>query len=123
MQPKTGLHVTSAENLNSILSCGIKPEIGERSRATGESRPRVYFFPSREACDTALSTWLGDAFEDVVEEDGLVILEVDLAGLRIESDAPFELAVAEVIEPTRIISVMDESWAEFAGEFPRIELA
>lgn len=107
------LHVTPVENLPSILSVGIRPAIGDRSVAAGETKPRVYLFPSREDCETALSTWLGDEFEDC-PDDGLAILEVDITGLQLESDVAYEVSVAEDIEASRIVSVMNESWKVIA---------
>lgn len=104
-------HVTPVENLDSILRDGLRPVIGDRSLALGEPAPRIYLFPSRDDCDTALSSWLGDCFEDV-EEDGLVILAVNVEGLALESEVEYELACTELIVPERIVDVLDEGWAK-----------
>jgi len=110
-----GYHVTLRENLSSILNNGLIPSIGERSsQLTEDSLPlesikRVYLFPTKDDCDTALGQWLGDEFEDV-EEDGLVIIEVDLSGIKTESDCAFEVSVKEVINRDKIIKVFKEDW-------------
>lgn len=100
-------HVTLKDNLDSILGAGLVPRIGERSAAYGEVIPRVYLFTSQINCEAALSSWLGDALEDV-EEDGLVILEIDPAGLQGSSDVPYECAYEDVIPPGAIVRVLDE---------------
>tara|TARA_Y100000780_G_scaffold223601_1_gene234111 strand:+ start:319 stop:693 length:375 start_codon:yes stop_codon:yes gene_type:complete len=102
-------HVTLAENLTSILREGLQPRIGERSAALGEDVPRVYLFPSREDCETALSSWLGECFEDV-EEHGLLILAIDVDGLTLDSDVGYEMTTSDTIEPARIASVFREDW-------------
>lgn len=102
-------HVTLAENLTSILREGLQPRIGERSAELGEEVPRVYLFPSREDCETALSSWLGECFEDV-DENGLVILAIDVGGLTLDSDVEYEMTTSGIIEPGRIASVFREDW-------------
>ena len=88
---------------------GLQPRIGERSAELGEPVPRVYLFPSREDCDTALCSWLGECF-DGVDEGGLVILCVDLQGVQRVSEVPYEITVLEPISPARILSAYSESW-------------
>lgn len=101
-------HATLKDNLDSILGVGLVPRIGERSAAYGEAIPRVYLFTSLAECETALSSWLGDALEDV-EKDGLAILEIDPTGVRGSSDALYECACEDAIPPGAILRVLDES--------------
>ncbi len=109
MSVTVAYHVTPRENLPSILSRGLQPRIGERSADLGEPTPRIYLFPTPEDCDTALSSWLGDWFEEV-EENGLLILKVDVSDIELDSDAEYELSCSEVIAPSRILEVMSEDW-------------
>lgn len=106
-------HVTPAANLNDILHAGLQPRIGERSTALGEPVPRVYLFADQESCDTALSGWLGDCFEDI-PEDGLLVLLVDVADLTLRSDVSYEITCIDVIEPARILEIRDENGAKLA---------
>jgi hypothetical protein len=85
-------HVTPAVNLNSILQDGLQPRIGERSADLGERLPRVYLFADEESCDTALSGWLGDSFEDI-PEDGLLVLRVDVTDLTLEIEVGYEISM------------------------------
>src|SRR5690554_3767284 len=103
-------HVTLAENCESILATGLQARIGPRSRML-ESRPAVFLFPDRQSCDTALSTWLGDEFEDV-PEDGLVILAVDITGLPYQFSVEFEREVLADIPHERIVAIWSEGWEE-----------
>ena len=107
-------HITPISNLKSILKNGIQPKIGERSSQLTsegmplESKPRVYLFPSKEDCDTALYQWLGEEFEDL--EEDLVILQVNLKGMAFEQTCDFEIAVLKTIKPVRIECIYDELW-------------
>lgn len=82
--------------------------IGERSKALGEKTPRIYFFSDHEACEDGLTNWLGDALEESGE---LVLLEVNLNGVAIHSDAGYEISSAQAIAPQRIVAIYDENWA------------
>lgn len=111
-------HVTPKKNLTSILKNGLLPQIGERSSQLNpdgiqlESVPRVYLFPTRNDCDTALYQWLGEQFEDL--DDDLVFIEVSTKGLEIESDCEFEISTRKAINPVRITNVYDELWSEIS---------
>lgn len=107
MPNQTAYHVTPAVNLNSILQAGLQPRIGERSGDLGERLPRVYLFADQESCDTALSGWLGECYTDI-PEDGLLVLLVNVTDLTLESDAGYELACVDVIEPSRILEITRE---------------
>lgn len=108
-------HVTPAENLNGILQAGLEPRIGERSAELGEKVPRVYMFPDLESYEAALSGWLGDCFEDN-PEDGLLVLQVDVAGLKLRSEIEYELTCTDVIEPSRILEIRFESGAKLDNQ-------
>lgn len=112
----TAFHVTPIENLPLILERGLEPQIGDRSVAMGEATRSVYLFPDLETCEDALTNWLGDCFE-FEPENGLAILEIDVTGLTLESNAGFELACQETINPSRIVRVRDELGHEIAGAY------
>ena len=42
--PNTLYHVTTLDNLNSIIRNGLVPNIGDRSKKLGETESRIYFF-------------------------------------------------------------------------------
>ncbi|WP_137887639.1 hypothetical protein [Pseudomonas sp. 2FE] len=88
-------HVTPERNLASILSDGLAPQIGPRSGDLGEPAPRIFFFTTLEAVETALTNWLGEAFED--EPGALVVLSVDPSGLTFYSEADYEVFTHEPI--------------------------
>lgn len=93
-------HVTPERNLNSILGSGLLPQCGPRSVKRGETVPRVYFYPTLEAVEAALTDWLGDAFAD--EVGAIVVLEIDAADLTLESGADFDHASQQPIPADKI---------------------
>lgn len=99
--------------MESILRDGLQPLIGPRSQALGERVPRIYLFTSKDDCETALGTWLGNEFEDV-PENGLVILQV-VTGVddQFETDADFEVACAHAIKPGQIVAIFGEDWMPY----------
>lgn len=93
-------HVTEAENIPSIISDGLVPSIGARSKELGETREVIYFFPTEEDMNNALSNWLGEEFEDVE----IAILTVESDSI-VRGDAPYEHVSATVIVPECITVV------------------
>lgn len=90
------------------MQVGLVPAIGARSKALGEITPRVYLFTGLDACENALSNWLGEAFEHLADES-LVVLEIASKGLCGDSEAAFELSCSSVVTTDRILRVLDES--------------
>lgn len=81
----TYYHVTDVKNLDSILKNGLVPKIGSLSEQlgeTGEPKPAIYLFTSKEACVDAMGSWLGEAYDELDEETGEesrhVVLRVEL---------------------------------------------
>jgi hypothetical protein len=103
----TAYHVTLAENVQAIVLNGLRPMIGERSAELGEKEERIYLFPTKPDCETALSNWLGEQFD---EDQKLVILEIDISGIALTSDAGFEISCNSTIMPDRINNIFDEAW-------------
>lgn len=101
-------HVTPATNWPSIAKQGLIAQVGPRSECMKEQRS-VFLFPDLESCHIALSSWLGDEFEDV-PEDGLVILEVDISGLPYQQSVEFEKEVVTDIPADRVVRVVGEDW-------------
>lgn len=109
---KSAYHVTLISNLPSILKFGIMPTIGDRSQLYGERTPRVYLFPTKEDCDTALEQWLGEQYEDV-PDNSLAIIKVSLENsAAVSSDVEYEIALDQTIHPDRILNVTNENGAE-----------
>jgi RNA:NAD 2''-phosphotransferase len=96
-------HVTTLQSLDSIMETGLLPMIGPRSSKLNEPEPAVYLFPTLDHAADAIANWLGEEFDD---EDELVILEI--AKEAPITDHEFEIVFRETIDPSEIISVMDE---------------
>lgn len=77
--PKTFYHVARKSDLNSILTGGLEPRIGDRSESLGEDAPRVYLFDSKISAEEGVMSWLGDEFD---EEEELVLLSVEGSSVR-----------------------------------------
>ena len=100
-------HVTLRENLPGIFRDGLVPQVGPRSDAAGESSPAIYCFPTWADCEQALLTWLGDEFEDEVEDD-VVVVRVDVpASTPRTSDVEFEVALLGPVPARCIAGVTD----------------
>jgi hypothetical protein len=109
-------HVTLRENLTPILQHGLTPRTGSNASKLGERTDAVYCFTSMEACEDALTNWLGETFEEDAE---LLILTVKLDGLKVRAlEVEWELAVEETIPPQRILAAVNESGAQVS--LPRI---
>lgn len=99
-------HLTPTYHLPRILSEGLLPRRGPRSRRLGEALLSIYFFTSRADADQALMNWLGDEFE---EDTHLALLEVQLpTGLAYRQEA-FEVQVFAPIPP-EAIRVLDRDY-------------
>lgn len=70
----TYYHVTLAENLHDIMENGLRPSIGDRSKQLGE-KSLIFLFPDEDSAEDAVSTWMGDQFDDDVT---LALLEIVL---------------------------------------------
>lgn len=68
-------HVTPTSNLKSIMSKGLLPKVGYRSRIAKESIPSIYFFSTLSDVSNGLNNWFGELFE---EEIRLSLLQVDV---------------------------------------------
>jgi hypothetical protein len=95
---KIAYHVTPTKNVRSIMREGLVPEVGDNSSSYGENEERVYLFPTLDDVEGALSSWLGEQFE----EDILALLQVDVSGIDLGSDVDFEVYTHEIISPDRI---------------------
>lgn len=106
-------HVTLQDNVATIQREGLIPRIGRLSAQLGEAIPRIYLFSSLQEAETGLSSWMGEAWEDIEEEDGapvsLAILAVDVSGLDNDNaEGFFEVAIRTPIEPARILDSFPE---------------
>jgi len=111
---KTLYHVTLKASLPSILQYGLIPMIGQRSADCGETDEAVFCFPTKEDCDTAMSQWLGEAFDDaLVGDDECVYLAIELSNQRSKSDVEYEIAILDTISPESIKMVFNENWSPY----------
>lgn len=83
-------HVTLMDNLESIMEKGLIPTIGERSEEYGEDEEFIYMFPNLEDMEIALSSWLGDWYNDNYGED------IVLASLELNLPDDFPVYLGEV---------------------------
>ena len=67
-------HVTPSRNLQSIINQGLIPQIGARSQQIEGEICGIFCFKSLDDLDAAMSSWLGDLFD---EDEQLSLIEVD----------------------------------------------
>jgi len=103
--PEKVYHVTLADNLGSIMSRGLIPQIGDRARKIEGEKPAVYCFPDKVSMEDAVMNWLGDEYD---EDDQLALLEIDTTGLKgqVTDGAQYEVAITDSIpvDNIRILS-------------------
>jgi hypothetical protein len=99
--PERVYHVTPSENLDSIMSKGLLPQIGDRTRKIVDEKPAIYCFPDKNAMEDAMMNWLGDEFD---EDEALALLEIYTAGLKgqVTEGAEYEVAITSAIPPQNI---------------------
>lgn len=68
-------HVTPARNLAAIATEGLVPQVGARSRRSGEIKPFVHCFTSFEDVETSLSNGMTQEFD---AGERLAILAINL---------------------------------------------
>ena len=109
-------HVTPTRNLRSIMKNGLRPQIGDRSSQLDGEVEGIFLFPSLNDVEAAVSSWLGDEFD---EDEELSLLAVDITGLEdnIVQGADYETIVNTTISPDRI-KVDDSLLLEASGYIP-----
>ena len=109
-------HVTPTRNLRSIMKNGLRPQIGDRSGQLDGEVEGIFLFPSLGDVEAAVSSWLGDEFD---EDDELSLLAVDITGLEdnIVQGADYETIVNTTISPDRI-KVDNSLLLEASGYIP-----
>lgn len=109
-------HVTPTRNLRSIMKNGLRPQIGDRSSQLDGEVEGIFLFPSLGDVEAAVSSWLGDEFD---EDEELSLLAVDITGLEnnIVQGADYETIVNTTISPDRI-KVDDSLLLEASGYIP-----
>ena len=105
-------HVTPTINVTRILKEGLIPQIGPRS-ALMEREDGIYLFNSVEDAETALGSWLGDAFDDEFadDEEPMALLEVELPpdAKLVPTPAEYETVVTTPIPP-QFIKVINRNF-------------
>ena len=99
--PEKVYHVTPSENLRNILTSGLVPQVGNRSRKIVGEKSATYCFPDKNSMEDAMMNWLGDEFD---EDEQLALLEIDTTGLdgNVTDGAEYEVAITSVIPPQNI---------------------
>ena len=90
--------------MESILSNGLIPDIGERSYDAGETQKFVFLFPTKNDVENAMLTWLGAYYCD----EDVVYLEVNLTdNFPIEQgEVEYEMISRQII-PKEYISIIE----------------
>jgi hypothetical protein len=109
-------HVTPTRNLRSIMKSGLHPKIGDRSSQLDGEVEGIFLFPSLIDVEAAVSSWLGDEFD---EDEELSLLAIDITGLEdnIVQGAGYETIANTAISPDRI-KVDDSLLLEVSGYIP-----
>ena len=103
-------HVTSKDNLNSIMKLGLEPRVPEDYGSDGDIKG-VYLFKTKDDVENALDNWLGERIDEIEEESGKdyneVILKVDIKGLEeyLIDSVEYEWTCTTTIDPSRITIV------------------
>lgn len=91
----TAYHITLTRNVAKVLSEGLVPRIGPRSRKLKEPRPAIYLFPTLADAETAYEHWLSEEFSETTR---LALLKVTIPHtIEVFSDAPYERHVYDAI--------------------------
>jgi len=88
-------HVTPMEKVDSILTNGLIPQIGERSKKISEEKG-IFLFPSEEDMEQAMLSWLADEFDEDEELASLKIMLPD--DFPLESPVEYERVSRVTIE-------------------------
>lgn len=105
---RTLYHVTPATNLAAIEREGLRPSIGARSGLIKELDRAIYCFPTLDAVDSGLGSWLGEEFD---EDGALALLRIDLPANR----EPYTIEVAFEVQvhisiPPEAITVLSRDY-------------
>ena len=100
-------HVTSKNNLESIMKNGLVPQYGFLSDMVLENMPAVYLFLELDEVSYAMKNWFGDNIRYVYNENDLILLEVDLPdNMDLKERFGWEAVCYDTISP-KCISVID----------------
>jgi hypothetical protein len=105
-------HVTSRNNLKSIMKKGLEPRIPEDYADTGDIKG-VYLFKTLDDTKNALYNWLGERIEEIEEEIGKpydeIVLKINISGLEeyLIDSVEYEWTCTVRIESSRIIEVLE----------------
>jgi hypothetical protein len=92
-------HVTSANNIPSILKNGLVPQIGNRSAKIHEDQPEIFMFADIASLEDAMQNWLLDEFD---EDEPLKILKITLPENHPISKNGSEITTTNPISPNNI---------------------
>ncbi len=108
---KTYYHVTLSKNIKSIMQHGLIPQIGQLSKLCNEEIPRIYLFPTQDAMEVALSSWLGEnidnEFDSKVSYCSLIIQLPDNFPIE-DGDVEYECYCFNIIPPGFIKYLKEE---------------
>lgn len=87
-------HITKACNLPSIKKNGLKPTIGDNSKAYGEKDEAIYFFKDEVSAEDALVNWFGDTLND---DEEAILLKIRNDFNTYQSPAEFEVYTKDFV--------------------------
>ena len=91
-RPSVFYHVTLTENVKSILQHGLIPQTGRNSEQIGDYG--IFLFDSEQSMEDALGSWLGEEYEDMADELGVDIADIDCTALKISLPSEFPITPA-----------------------------
>lgn len=103
-------HVTSKNNLKSIMENGLEPRVPKDYGSDGDIKG-VYLFKTRDDVENALYNWLGERIDEIEEESGEdyneIILKINIKGLEdyLIDSVEYEWTCTTTIDPNRITIV------------------
>lgn len=95
-------HITKASNLASIKLSGLKPSIGDNSKAYGEKHAAIYFFKDEVSAEDALVNWFGDTLDD---DEKVILLKIRDDFMTFPSAAEFEVFTKDIISFCKVEEV------------------
>ncbi len=100
----TVYHVTEKRNVKNILTKGLVPKIGPRSKSAKEKEPKIYAFPDMTSMEDGVTNWLGDEF---IHRTSLLELSIPQEWLT-HHDIRWEVTINRIVPPQHIKVLIDD---------------
>ena len=111
---RTYYHATDERNVNSILTKGLIPALGPRSKKAAELRELIFLFRTKNDLCDGLYGWLSEEYIEYTDAEKLAILEINIpndSDIEVVADnysvAKFEAYCDQVIPPQYITHIQN----------------